>query len=122
MRPARIRLGAPHGCSDDVGGNTPATDVSLVGVRPSLRAWANPRPPQTDRFVADRGQHSLAFPSEPGSASVIQRLRSDVPGAVAGRFTVAVPSARVEEVDADHYVITTHDDSIAAIGTFLRTS
>jgi hypothetical protein len=53
---------------------------------------------------------------------VIQRLRSDVPGAEAGRFTAAVPSARVEEVDANHDLITTHDDSIAAIGAFLRTS
>jgi len=34
----------------------------------------------------------------------------------------AVPSARVAEIDANHYTITTHDDSIAAIGAFLRTS
>jgi hypothetical protein len=34
----------------------------------------------------------------------------------------AVPSAVLAEVDANHYTITTHDDSIAAIGTFLRTS
>jgi hypothetical protein len=29
---------------------------------------------------------------------------------------------RVVEIDANHYTITTHDDSIAAIGAFLRTS
>ena len=34
----------------------------------------------------------------------------------------AVPSARAVEIDADHYTITTHDDSIAAIGAFLRSS
>jgi hypothetical protein len=33
-----------------------------------------------------------------------------------------VPSARVVEIDANHFTITTHDDSIAAIGAFLRTS
>jgi len=33
-----------------------------------------------------------------------------------------VPSARVAVIDANHYTITTHDDSIAAIGAFLRTS
>ena len=35
---------------------------------------------------------------------------------------MAVPSARVAEIDANHYTITTHDDSIAAIGAFLRAS
>jgi pimeloyl-ACP methyl ester carboxylesterase len=45
-----------------------------------------------------------------------------VPAADADRFVVAVPSARVVEIDANHYTITTHDDSIAAIGGFLRTS
>jgi pimeloyl-ACP methyl ester carboxylesterase len=45
-----------------------------------------------------------------------------VPAADADRFVVAVPSARVVEIDANHYTITTHDDSIAAISGFLRTS
>ena len=45
-----------------------------------------------------------------------------LPAAEAGRFTAAAPSARVAEIDANHYTITTHDESIAAIGAFLRTS
>jgi pimeloyl-ACP methyl ester carboxylesterase len=44
-----------------------------------------------------------------------------LPAAEAQQFAVAVPSARVVEVDANHYTINTHDDSIAAIGVFLRT-
>ena len=45
-----------------------------------------------------------------------------LPAAEAQRFAAAVPSARVVDIDANHYTITTHDDSIAAIGAFLRTS
>ena len=45
-----------------------------------------------------------------------------LPAAEAERFAAAVPSARVVEIDANHYTITTHDDSIAAIGAFLRSS
>ena len=45
-----------------------------------------------------------------------------LPAAEAERFAAAVPSARVVEIDANHYTITTHDDSIAAIEEFLRTS
>ena len=45
-----------------------------------------------------------------------------LPAAEAERFAMAVPSARVAEIDANHYTITTHDDSIAAIGAFLRAS
>jgi len=45
-----------------------------------------------------------------------------LPAAEAERFAAAVPSARVVEIDANHYTITTHDQSIAAIGAFLRTS
>jgi pimeloyl-ACP methyl ester carboxylesterase len=45
-----------------------------------------------------------------------------LPAAEAERFAAAVPSARVVEIDANHYSITAHDDSIAAIGAFLRTS
>jgi pimeloyl-ACP methyl ester carboxylesterase len=45
-----------------------------------------------------------------------------LPAAEAKRFAAAVPSARVVEIDANHYTITMHDDSIAAIGAFLRTS
>jgi pimeloyl-ACP methyl ester carboxylesterase len=42
-----------------------------------------------------------------------------LPAAEAERFAAAVPSARVVEIDANHYTITTHDDSIAAMGAFL---
>ena len=45
-----------------------------------------------------------------------------LPAAEAERFAAAVPSARVAEIDANHYTITTHDESIAAIGAFLRPS
>jgi 3-oxoadipate enol-lactonase len=45
-----------------------------------------------------------------------------LPAAEAQRFAAAVPAARVVEIDANHYTITTHDDSIAAISAFLRTS
>jgi pimeloyl-ACP methyl ester carboxylesterase len=45
-----------------------------------------------------------------------------LPAAEAERFAAAVPSAHVVEIDANHYTITTHDDSIAAIGAFLRAS
>jgi hypothetical protein len=45
-----------------------------------------------------------------------------LPAVEAERFAAAVPSARVVDIDASHYTITTHDDSIAAIGAFLRTS
>src|SRR6185437_12579784 len=43
-----------------------------------------------------------------------------LPAAEAERFAAAVPSAQVVDIDANHYMITTHDDSIAAIGAFLR--
>ena len=36
------------------------------------------------------------------------------------RFAAAVPSTRVAEIDANHYTITTHDDSIAASSTSRR--
>jgi 3-oxoadipate enol-lactonase len=45
-----------------------------------------------------------------------------LPAAEAERFAAAVRSARVVEIDANHYTINTHDDSIAAIGAFLRPS
>ncbi len=45
---------------------------------------------------------------------------SILPAAEAARFAAAVPSARVVEIDANHYTITTHDDSIAAVGAFLH--
>jgi hypothetical protein len=44
-----------------------------------------------------------------------------LPAAQAHRFAAAVPSARLVEIDANHFTITAHDDSIAAIGVFLRT-
>jgi len=45
-----------------------------------------------------------------------------LPAAEAERFAATVPAARVAEIDANHYTIVMHDDSIAAIGAFLRTS
>ena len=53
---------------------------------------------------------------------ILPGFGSILPAAEAERFAAAVPSARVVEIDANHYTITTHDDSIAAIGAFLRTS
>ena len=53
---------------------------------------------------------------------ILPGFGSILPAAEAERFVAAVPSARVVEIDANHYEITTHDDSIAAIGAFLRTS
>jgi pimeloyl-ACP methyl ester carboxylesterase len=47
---------------------------------------------------------------------------SILPAAEAQLFAAAVPSARVAEIDANHFTITTHDDSIAAIAAFLRTN
>ena len=62
--------------------------------------------------------------------SLVLRARKEImpgfgsilPAAEAERFAAAVPSARVAEIDANHFTIITHDDSIAAIGAFLRTS
>ena len=53
---------------------------------------------------------------------ILPGFGSILPAAEAERFAVAVPSARVAEIDANHFTITMHDDSIAAIGAFLRTS
>ena len=53
---------------------------------------------------------------------ILPGFGSILPAAEAERFAAAVPSARVAEIDANHFTITTHDDSIAAIGAFLRTS
>jgi pimeloyl-ACP methyl ester carboxylesterase len=53
---------------------------------------------------------------------IMPGLGSILPAAEADRFAAAVPAARVVEIDANHYTITAHDDSIAAIGAFLRTS
>ena len=53
---------------------------------------------------------------------ILQGFGSILPAAEAERFAAAVPSARVADIDANHFTITTHDDSIAAIGAFLRTS
>ena len=53
---------------------------------------------------------------------ILPGFGSILPAAEAERFVAAVPSARVVKIDANHYEITTHDDSIAAIGAFLRTS
>ncbi|HYB47747.1 MAG TPA: hypothetical protein VED20_10370 [Streptosporangiaceae bacterium] len=44
-----------------------------------------------------------------------------LPAAEAQRFAAAVPSARVVEIGANRYA-PTHDDSVATIDAFLRTS
>ena len=43
-----------------------------------------------------------------------------LPAPEAERFAAAVSSAHAVDIDANHYMITTHDDSIGAIGAFLR--
>jgi pimeloyl-ACP methyl ester carboxylesterase len=53
---------------------------------------------------------------------ILPGFGSILPAAEAERFGAAVPSARVADIDANHFTITTHDDSIAAIGAFLRTT
>jgi 3-oxoadipate enol-lactonase len=53
---------------------------------------------------------------------ILPGFGSILPAAEAERFAAAVPSARVVEIDANHYTVTTHDDSIAAIDAFLRAS
>ena len=45
-----------------------------------------------------------------------------LPAEEAERFAAAVPSGRVVEIDANHFTITMHDDSITAIGGFLQAS
>jgi len=50
----------------------------------------------------------------PGSGFIL-------PAAEAQRFAAAVPPARAVGIGANRYA-PTHDDSIAAIGAFLRTS
>jgi pimeloyl-ACP methyl ester carboxylesterase len=62
--------------------------------------------------------------------ALVMRARQEImpgfgfilPAAEAQRLGAAVPAARVAEIDVNHYTITTHDGSIAAIGAFLRTS
>ena len=53
---------------------------------------------------------------------ILPGFGSILPAVEAERFAAAVPSALVADIDANHFTITTHDDSIAAIGAFLRTS
>ena len=53
---------------------------------------------------------------------ILPGFGSILPAAEAERFAAAVPSARVAEIDANHFTITTHDESIAAIDAFLRTN
>jgi pimeloyl-ACP methyl ester carboxylesterase len=79
--------------------------------------WSQPEPPI----------HALWATAVSMPALVLRARREILPGfgfilpaAEAERFAAAVPSARVVDIDANHYMITTHDDSIAAIGAFLR--
>ena len=46
---------------------------------------------------------------------ILPGFRFILPAAEAERFVAAVPSAVLAEVEANHYTITTHDDSIASI-------
>ena len=78
--------------------------------------WSKPEPPIHALWTAVR------------MPALVLRARREIlpgfgfilPAAEAERFAAAVPSARVVDIDANHYMITTHDDSIAAIGAFLR--
>jgi pimeloyl-ACP methyl ester carboxylesterase len=103
------------------GGVTPASDRGAVledlGFGNAMY-WLDPDPPIRALW------HAITMP-----ALVLRARREIMPGfgfilpaAEAQRFAAAVPSARVVEIDANHYTITTHDDSIAAIGAFLRAS
>jgi 3-oxoadipate enol-lactonase len=103
------------------GGVTPASDRGAVledlGYGNAMY-WPDPDPPIHVLWDA------ITMP-----ALVLRAGREIMPGfgfilpaAEAQRFAAAVPSARVVEIDANHYTITTHDDSIAAIRAFLRTS
>jgi hypothetical protein len=103
------------------GGVTPASDRSAVledlGYGNAMY-WSEPEAPI----------HALCD-AVTRPALVLRARREIMPGfgfilpaAEAQRFVAAVPSAVVVEIDANHYTITTHDDSIAAIGAFLHTS
>ena len=103
------------------GGVAPASDRGAVledlGYGAAMY-WPGPEPPIHALWTA------ITMP-----VLVLRARREILPGfgfilpaAEAERFAAAVPSARVTEIDANHYTITTHDDSIAAIGAFLRTS
>ena len=106
---------------DDNGGVASSTDRGAVledlGYGDAMY-WSDPEAPihalwnavTMPALVLRAGQEIL-----PGFGFIL-------PAAEAQRFAAAVPSARVAEIDANHYTIITHDDSIAAIGAFLRTS
>jgi pimeloyl-ACP methyl ester carboxylesterase len=106
----------------DVGGGvTPSSDRGAVledlGYGEAMY-WSDPDPPIHSLWNA------ITMPT------LLLRARREImpgfgfilPAAETERFATAVPSARVMEIDANHYVITTHDDSIAAIGAFLGAS
>ena len=99
--------------------------------------------PASDRgaVLEDLGYGNAMYWSEPAAPihalwdavtmpALVLRARQEImpgfgfilPAAEAKRFVVALPSAVVVEIDTNHYTITTHDDSIAAIGAFLHTS
>ena len=103
------------------GGVTAATDRGAVledlGYGNAMY-WSGPQAP------VDALWHAVTMPV------LVLRARQEImpgfgfilPAAEAERFAAAVPSARVAEIDANHYTIIMHDDSIAAIDAFLRTS
>jgi pimeloyl-ACP methyl ester carboxylesterase len=106
---------------DVEGGVTPSSDrgavLEDVGYGDAMY-WSGPEAPIHALWAA------VTMP-----ALVLRARREILPGfgfilpaAEAARFVAAVPSALLVEVDANHYTITTHDDSIAAIDTFLRAS
>ena len=101
------------------GGVTPSSDRGAVledlGYGNAMY-WSDPEPPIHALWTA------VSMPA------LLLRARQEIlpgfgfilPAAEAERFAAAVPSAHVVDIDANHYMITTHDDSIGAIGAFLR--
>ena len=85
-------------------GVMPGRAVGRAGARVSASCPAEQWAELAPAFGCQGGCRSLWRPSA-------SRLVSE-----AERFAPAVPSARIVEIDANHYVITTYDDSIAAIG------
>lgn len=103
------------------GGVTAATDRGAVledlGYGNAMY-WSGPEAPVHALW------HAVTMPA------LVLRARQEIvpgfgfilPAAEAERFAGAVPSARVAEIEANHYTIAMHDDSIAAIRAFLHTS
>ena len=94
-------------------------------MRPRRGNEDNSQPPPPDRAAEPVAQPTQALriaghrdQRNPGQADSGHHDREHLQR----QHLPAVPSARVAEIDANRYTITTHDESIAAIGAFLRTS